>query len=317
MACFIATFGLILLLGLSDLSAGNSDTCTIYAAVGESTTLPFDFKGLDKTHSLRWTHNKTIIFNRQKGKVSTGKPDDITATGSILLKNIKFSSTGIYEVSILHSNVTLAKSWTGHLCVMDKASMPQLSYVCDYNAVNLKCHVAKHQGLVFSWTLNNKTLLSETRQTLSISLSQLKEERNFSCSVANKVSVESSETVRPTCKAHLLCFKPQTVMAVKVGGAGLIFLLLVSVVALCCCLRCNKTQMNFRDKGELKMHSIKKQEAEFVNPEYETIDLVVPIHPLCPLFGAGLQGSWCLSPAVTVPEVEYTPDRSQVHHRDT
>lgn len=273
MACFIAAVGLILLLVLIDLSAGN-DTCNLYAAVGESQTLPFAFERLRNTDSLRWTHDKTIIFDRQKGRVTKGKPEDITATGSIMLKNVGFSSTGIYEANLSSSNGTVVKTWMGRLCVMEKVSKPQLDHICDSSAVNFSCYVAKPQGLVFSWTQNKKTLPRETKQTLRISLSLLKEEMNFSCTVENKVSVESSETVRPRCKAPLLCFKPQVVVAVLAGGASLNILLLVTVVALCCCLRCKKTQTNLRDKGEMKMLSVEKQEVESISPKYETMHCI-------------------------------------------
>lgn len=269
MACFIAAVGLILLPVLIDLSAGNN-TCNVYAAVGESLTLPFAFEGLGNTYSLSWTHNKTIIFSKTKGRVTKGKPEDITGTGSIMLKKVWFSSAGIYEANLSNSNGTIVKTWMGRLCVLDKVSKPRLDNVCDSSAVNFNCYVAKPQGLVFSWTLNKKTLPGETKPTLRISLRHLKEERNFSCSVANKVSVESSETVRPACEAPLLCFKPQLVVAVLAGGAGLITFLLVTVVALCCCLRRRKTQTDLRGKGEIKMLPVKKQEAVPTGPEYET-----------------------------------------------
>lgn len=271
MTCFTAALCLIQLLGLIDRSAGNNDSCTIYAAFGGNVTLPLVFEGLGKSHLLKWTHNKKVIFYRQNGRVSHGKPEDVTATGSILLKNVEFSQTGIYEANVSQSNGALVKMWTGHLCVMEKVSKPQLNYVCDSSAVSLTCHTDKPQGLSFTWTLNKKTLLSETRQTLSFSLSQLNEEIHFSCSVANKVSKESSATVRPTCKAPLLCFKPQMVVAALAGGAGLILLLFVTVVILCCFLKCNKTKRNLGDKGQLKMLSIKKREAESISPDYETI----------------------------------------------
>lgn len=272
----MACFAVIILFGFINLAA-SKDTCDHYAIVGQSLTLPFVYEGLANTHVLRWTHNSTIIFYRQHGRVSVGKSDDITATGSILLKNLEPSSAGIYQANVLHANGTLAKTGTNHLCMMDKVSKPQVTYICDpkSSAVNLNCHVAKPQGLAFSWTLDGKTLPSETRQTLSISLAQLKGVRSFTCSVANKVSIEKSDTVRPTCKSPepptLLCFTSKTVTAVLAGGAGLILLLLIIIVVLCCCHRRNKTQMRHRDEGELRMLSLNKREPGSIGPEYETM----------------------------------------------
>lgn len=275
MACFAATLGVVILSGSINLLAANN--CELHAAVGQSLTLPFVYDSLDVSHVLRWTHNSTIVFYRQQGKVSVGKPADISATGSLLLKNLQFSSAGAYQADVLYPNGTLAKTWTGHLCVMDKVLKPQLTYHCDFksSSVLLNCHVANPKGLLFSWALDDKTLTSETKQKLSISLEQLKGERYFTCSVANKVSKEKSDTVRPACKSPapptLLCFEPKTVLAVVLGGAGVILLLLIIIITLCCCHRRIKTQMRIRDKGELRMLSLSKREPRAISPEYETM----------------------------------------------
>lgn len=274
MECFAVTLGLIILSGFIKLSAANKDTCALYAAVGQ--TIQLDLKGLTKTDGLKWTHNGTIIFYRHQGKVSVGKPEDISETGSLVLKNLKFSSAGVYEAEMLRPNLTLQNTLI-NLCMMDKVSKPQLTYDCDFKsrAVNLNCHVAKPQGLVFSWTLDEKTLTSEIKQTLSISLEHLKGDRSFTCSVANKVSKEKSDLVRPTCKSPVLdvklCFTSKTVVAVVAGGAGLILLLLIVIIILCYCHRRNKTTMRLRDKGELRMLSLNKQEPGSISPDYETM----------------------------------------------
>ncbi|KAM7396989.1 hypothetical protein PAMP_019988 [Pampus punctatissimus] len=269
MACFAVTLGVIILSGFNKLSAAK-DICDYYAAVGQSLTL--DQRGLASTDELKWTHNNTIIFHIQQGKVSVGKPDDISATGSLLLKNLNFSSAGIYKAHVLRSNGIMIDTLT-HICMMDKVSKPQISYVCDFKsgAVNLNCHVAKPQGLVFSWTLDESTLTSETHQTLSISLTHLKGERSFTCSAANKVSKEKSDRVRPSCKSPspppLLCFTSKIVIAVLAGGSSLILLLLIIIMILCC----KKTKMRLRDKGELRMISLNKQEPDSISPDYETM----------------------------------------------
>ncbi|XP_039988469.1 uncharacterized protein LOC120793003 [Xiphias gladius] len=279
MACFAATLGVLILKGFVNLSAANKDTCDQYATVGQSLTLSLDYKGLANTHLLRWTHNNTIIFYKEQGKVSVGKTEDISATGSLLLKNLQFSSAGTYEANVLHPNGTSAKTWSRRLCMMDKVSKPKLTYVCDFksSAVILNCNVARPQGLVFSWTLDEKTLTSETRQTLSISLAQSKGERSFICSVANKVSRERSDTVFPTCKSPspspppLLCFSSKIVVAVVAGGVSLILLFLIIIIILCCCHRRNKTQMRLREKRELRMLSLNKRKADSISPDYETM----------------------------------------------
>ncbi|KAM7002973.1 T-cell surface antigen CD2-like [Tautogolabrus adspersus] len=277
MACFAAL--LLLLSGFICLSAANKDPCDLYAAVGQSLSLPFIYEGLTSSHVLRWTHNNNIIFYRQQGRVSVGKSGDITPTGSLILKNLQPLSAGLYQANVLHPNGTSAETWSSRLCMMDKVSKPKLTFSCDFksSAVNLNCDVVKAQGLVFSWTLDEKTLTSETRQTLSISLAQLKGVRSFTCSVENKVSKEKSVIVRPTCKTPppspptLLCFKSSIVVAVLAAGAGLILLLLIIVVILCCCKKHNKTQVRTGGRGELRMLSLNKREPDSVGPEYETM----------------------------------------------
>uniref|UniRef100_A0A3Q0QYP0 Ig-like domain-containing protein n=1 Tax=Amphilophus citrinellus TaxID=61819 RepID=A0A3Q0QYP0_AMPCI len=252
MAYFTAALGAAILLGFIKLSVANEATCDLYAVPGHTLTLPFVFEGLTNLHIVKWTHNKKTVFNKQ-GRVTVGKPEDISSKGSLVLKKIQLSSEGIYQVDVLHPNHTSAKTWTGRLCVMDKVSKPQLSYVCDFRsmAVNLNCYVAKSKGLVFSWTRDEETLKNETKETLSISLMHLKGERSFTCSAANKVSKASSDKVRPTCPT-LLSFTPKTVLAVLAGGAGLILFLLVIIIVLSCLLRRSKNQMSPTDVSELR-----------------------------------------------------------------
>uniref|UniRef100_A0A672JLW4 Ig-like domain-containing protein n=1 Tax=Salarias fasciatus TaxID=181472 RepID=A0A672JLW4_SALFA len=235
MACFAATFAVVVLLGFISVSADKKDACDVYAAVGQSPVLPFSYEKLTSSHVLRWTHNNTIVFYRQ-GRVSVGKPDDVSAAGSLQLRNVKFSSAGAYRADALQPNGTLAKTWAGRLCVVDKAPKPEVRYVCDFkfSAVNLDCVVAKPEGLAFSWTLDKKTLPGETRQAMRISLNQLKGERSFTCSVVNRASQETSDTVHPACKSPppppLLCFTDKTVKAAAAGGAALVLLLITIIV---------------------------------------------------------------------------------------
>ncbi|XP_073327442.1 uncharacterized protein [Pagrus major] len=279
MACSAATLSVFILSGFINLSAANKNTCELYAAVGQSLTLPFVYDRLENSHVLRWTHNDSIIFYRQKGRVSVGKPADISTTGSLFLRNLQFSSAGAYEANVLHSNGTLAKTWSGRLCLVPKVSKPQLTYSCDFksSAVILNCLAGNPQGLVFEWTLDEKTLPSETKEKLSISLAQLKGVRSFTCSVANRVSKERSDIVRPTCKRPtpspptLLCFTSKTVVAAFAGGAGLILLLLTIIVIICCCHRRSRKQMGRRDEKELRVLSLSKREPDSISPDYETM----------------------------------------------
>ncbi|XP_034031984.1 uncharacterized protein LOC117515513 [Thalassophryne amazonica] len=274
MMCSAAALGAVVLWITASFSTANKGACDVYAASEQSVTLPFVYGALTNSQTLRWTHNNAIIFYRESGSVSVGKPTDVSSTGSLLLKNVKASSSGLYKAVVLHANTTIAQTWSGHLCVMDKVPQPQLSYVCDSksNTATLTCYVAKPQGLTFSWSLNDKTLTSETKQVLIISLKKLTE-GNFSCGVANKVSEDKSTMVHVKCEGPaVLCFAPQTVMAVLAGGAGLIlFLLIFITVMLCGSRRRRKCVMSPSNEGDVRMCSLNQQQAVHISPDYETM----------------------------------------------
>ncbi|XP_026220550.1 SLAM family member 6 [Anabas testudineus] len=276
MGHFAAMVGVIFLLGLINLSAANRDTCDLYAAVGLSVTLPLDFDGLTNAHELKWFHNNTVVFHRKQNKLIVVKTGDISPMGSLQLKNLQFSDAGTYQADVLHPNNSIAKKWSGRLCVQGKVPKPQLTYICDFEfcTVNLNCIVTSPEGLVFSWTLGKKTLLNQTRQTWSISLSHLKGE-NVMCSVGNKVNRENSDVVRLTCKsptwANLHCFTFKTMAAVLAGAGGLILLLLIIIIILCCHHKRAKTQMRLTNKVQLRMPSLNKQESGSISPDYETM----------------------------------------------
>lgn len=282
MGSVTATLGVMILSGFFSLLTAKN--CDLYAAVGQSLTLPFAYNGLNISHTLGWTHNKTVVFYRQQGKVLTGKSADVSANGSLLLKNLQLSSAGEYQATVLHPNDTRPYSWNRNLCVMDKVLKPQLTYNCDFKtaSVILKCYTANPQGLVFSWQLNEKTLPHETKQESRISLTQLKGGSKISCSVENKISKEKSEAVHPTCVSptpappKMICFTPKTVLAVVTGTIALILLLLTIINILCCCHRSKKTQRRQKDRGEVRMLSVSKQEPDAITPDYETMNPTQP-----------------------------------------
>ncbi|XP_011605785.2 uncharacterized protein [Takifugu rubripes] len=268
MACFAPL--LVVLTGLADLLAVNG--CDFYRGVGQDLTLPFIFDRLDLSHVLRWTHNTTILFYRQRGYVSIGNATDVSLAGSLLLKDLQLSSSGDYRVIVLHPNNTqAAAAWSRRVCVLDSVPKPDLSYLCDFSAssVTLNCHVAKARGVEFSWVVDGKFSTAKT-QTLSVSLAKVKVGMSFVCSVANIVSRESSGTVRPLCQrspptpSGPYCFSLKTVQAVFAGGVGLLVLLL-SIIVILCCRRQRRGPRGPRGEGnggEIRMRDLRKAQEE-------------------------------------------------------
>lgn len=274
MACFAPL--LVVLTGLAALLAVNG--CDFYRGVGQDLTLPFIFDRLDLFHVVRWTHNTTILFYRQRGYVSVGNATDVSLVGSLLLKDLQLSSSGDYRVIVLHPNSTRSAAvWSRRVCVLDRVPKPDLSYLCDFSAssVTLNCHVAKAQGVEFSWVVDGKFLTTKT-QKLSVSLAKVEAGMSFVCSAANVVSRESSGTVRPLCQRSLptpsgpYCFSLKTVQAVFAGGVGL-FVLLLSIIMILCCQRRRPRGEGYG--GETRMRDLRNTQ----EVDYEV--MLSPIEP--------------------------------------
>lgn len=274
MACLAPL--LVLLMGSADLLAVNG--CHIYGAVGQDLVLPFTYTQLDLSHVLRWTHNKTIVFNREQSRVFVGKATDVSASGSLMLNDLQFSSSGDYQADVLNRNNKPVTTWSGRVCVLARVPKPQLSSVCNFptSALCLNCHVAQTQGVEFSWTVDGKFLTNETKPKLIFPLAKVKAGMSFMCSAANVVSSENSDIVRHTCsspatQADHYCFRLQSVQAVFAGGAGLVLLLLTIIITLCCRLQRQRPQ-GTRDAEEFRMRKARNvQKPGSVNLDYETM----------------------------------------------
>ncbi|XP_057693308.1 uncharacterized protein si:ch211-132g1.1 [Corythoichthys intestinalis] len=261
------------------LISAEKDACYLYGAVGQTMEFPFVYNQLANTDILSWTHNGTIVFIREQAKVLVGKPEDVSKTGSLLLKNLKLSSSGLYQATVRHPNRTLVAAWTGRLCTIDKVSQPRIGYICDAKTgfVNLSCHVDNPHDLTFSWTIDEINLSSATKQTLNVSLDKKK---NFVCKAKNRFGMEKTDTIRPVCKnlpptspaPVLLCFTSITIIAALAGGVALFLLLLVVIAMMCHRLGRSKTDMRVSDKGDFRMVSIRQQIPELNGPDYETMN---------------------------------------------
>lgn len=268
---------LVMLMGLLDLLAVNG--CDIYGAVGQDLVLPFTYNRLDLSHVVRWVHNKSIVFYRQQGRVLTGNASDLSQSGSLTLRDLRFSSSGEYQVSVLHRDNTPAVSWSRHLCVLDRVPKPQLTSFCDFptSTLQLTCQVAGLEGVSFSWAIDGEFIPSEKKQKLSISLAKTKAGTSFTCSAANGISQEKSDIVRHTCttsaapQAGNYCFGLQTVQATFAGGAFLLLLLLAIIITLCCC-RQRRRSPGAKDGEVFRMRNTRNvREAGSVSPDYETM----------------------------------------------
>ncbi|XP_061774044.1 uncharacterized protein LOC133563771 [Nerophis ophidion] len=278
MALHAVLLGAVLICGFHENPAA-SGTCDVYATVGEDVVLALNFTQLGKTDQLSWTRDSVPAYVRDHRGVRIGKPQDVSLSGSLLLKNLKLSSSGLYEGKKSSANGTVLTSWSGRLCVMDKVSKPLLRYVCDhkFGFLNLSCHVAKAQDLQFSWILNGFRIADASSQTLNLSLLK-NADWDLTCLAENKVSAGGSDAVSlSACRnPPMLCFTSKMVFAVLAGGAALLLLLLVVFIVVCHHLRRRRRHNTIGNKRELRMLSIKQNES--VSSEYEIMN--VPSGPV-------------------------------------
>lgn len=264
---------LTILLASFGTSVTSKVTCDRHAAIGIRLTLPFVFEKLAVIEKLVWLHNGTTVYQQVRGKVSVGKMDDITSEGSLVLKNPKLTSAGVYQAQVFNASGALIKTWTTFVCVMEKVPKPTLNFNCDQKSVNLICYTVKSQDLHYSWTMDDKILTGEARSTLTIPLSKLKPKNRFVCGVSNQVSNEVSDPLYPVCTSqppssqNQLCFPKKTVVAVLAGAGGTVIILLIVIIALCCCRRQNQLPKR-REKEEPRMLSLARIEPE---ADYETM----------------------------------------------
>ncbi|XP_029010700.1 uncharacterized protein LOC114857930 [Betta splendens] len=280
-----AVMAAVFLLGCSLLSAADTDTCKVYAAVGKNLTLSFELSyKLSSRDGLKWTHNGTTVYWRDSSGLIYLMADSVSSTGSLLLNNLQFSSAGFYEATVSNPSQRETKIWSGRVCVVDAVTKPQLTYDCDFKAgaVVLNCKAPSPQALLFSWTLGTTLLQKEMGQTLRLPLERLKG-GSVACVVNNKASGANSDAVLPVCKSPTppprvpapgpgqVCLPLKTFGAMLVGGAGLVLVLLIVIIVLCCRHKRTGAQMRSGNKAELRLTSVNKQELGSIGPDYETM----------------------------------------------
>jgi len=241
-------------------AAVNLDVCTVPTLLGGGLTLTLEHKLLNDNNTLRWEHNGTVIFYRQGRRVRTGQATDVNADGYLLLRNLDFSSAGVYMGVEVNGTGARVNGWSGRVCVREGVPRPELTFVCAYRSdglvtATLNCGVANPKDVDFSWTRQGLPVNgAPPGHTLSVSLG--KDDEEFSCSVRNGVSREKRDLLNIICPPRpppcpppcpppppptpppppppaLYSFRAGTVIAAMVGGIALILLLLIVTVVLC------------------------------------------------------------------------------------
>ncbi|CAB1327774.1 unnamed protein product [Coregonus sp. 'balchen'] len=276
MACTLLQAFLVIH-GFISLSA---DSCEYSFRNGSSVTIHLKYTDLS-SKELTWKHNEKLIFKRRNGKFILGKAEDIVDGGSLQLKGLMLKDEGTYKAEVFDSDGKSIKEQSSRLC-MEKVSKPSVKFTCSAKDVTFTCTLANTEGVNLKWSRNTKTLDRETKTTLTIDRKTLKAPDTFTCSAANEVSEETSDVIKPTCKAVsdsgvprlLFGFDFWTMVGILAGGGGLVLLLIITTLV-CCCLSRRKSQMRFEEERELRLAPLTKTQPPF-HPEGQTKH---PSHP--------------------------------------
>uniref|UniRef100_A0A4W5R0E7 Immunoglobulin subtype domain-containing protein n=1 Tax=Hucho hucho TaxID=62062 RepID=A0A4W5R0E7_9TELE len=159
---------------------------------------------------------------------SLASPCDISNDGSLKLKDLTLADEGIYKAEVFDSDGT------------KKISKPSVKFTCSDKDVIFTCALTNTEGVTFKW-----------------------KPVTFTCYAINKFSMETSDAIKPICKAvsvssdRRLLFGLDfwTMVCILAGGGGLVLLIITLV---CCCLIRRKSQMCFEEEEELRLAPLTK-----------------------------------------------------------
>lgn len=85
------------------LIKGLEQTCGLFAIAGMDVTVPLEYK-LQSGDRLKWKRGNTVIFDRKGSNVKTGKAEDVSENGSLILKKVSKTDENLYAPEIYDSS---------------------------------------------------------------------------------------------------------------------------------------------------------------------------------------------------------------------
>ncbi|KAJ8247197.1 hypothetical protein GJAV_G00259850 [Gymnothorax javanicus] len=240
------------------VTLGNQDDC-VYKPAGGDTTIQLGHPNV-KIDDLRWSKDEIPIFKRRKGKISLGKEADVTLDGSLLLKHLNASHSGIYEGQVYDKDGKSYKSPRQRICVKERVAKPTVFVDCEKRT--LTCQLEPDSKPGFSWMQNGKILSRETSNTIKI-IPEQKKPSKYSCTVKNEVSKETSKEIDISCKGvssgtsawSFWDFDSLPTILILAGG-GTLLLILVVVIVGCICRKRRHDRKLQRDEEELRLANL-------------------------------------------------------------
>ncbi|XP_028276559.1 immunoglobulin superfamily member 8-like [Parambassis ranga] len=215
------------------------DKCT-YVAVGANFTVPLNHP-LTIGNRLRWNNNGRVIYDRLPDqRLRAGKAEDILDDGSLNLRNLLETMSGLYTPEIYLQDEKLVPDLKSlNLCVIAGVKKPNVTMDCQNNNTTVKFTCMTEDSCSschYEW-LQNENLLNEVKGKSLRKVARDVETDLFTCRVSNPVSTLKSEPVTQNC------YNGQSYVWIQVVRGGLCLLLIVSFIIIFLCYRARiKTQ---------------------------------------------------------------------------
>ncbi|KAF6737177.1 T-cell surface antigen CD2 [Oryzias melastigma] len=248
---------LLVLLGLAASSNGLEQTCGLFAIAGMDVTVPLEYK-LQSGDTLKWKRGNTVIFDRKGSNVKTGKAEDVSENGSLILKKVSKTDENLYAPEIYDSSgKNQGSSKEIQLCVLaaEAVKKPTLTASCKNAEVTFTCTPnEKDKDVEIKWFENKKDLLKGNSKTLSKTFAEVKNKK-IHCQVSNKASSEDSNALEASCSGGTFWSNwSNTYIWILVAGGGGVVLLLVVLIIVCCIRNRRRRRMRMRDEMEFRLN---------------------------------------------------------------
>ncbi|XP_023366565.1 SLAM family member 6-like isoform X2 [Otolemur garnettii] len=201
---------LLLLLQSQEWGAVSQDSMTplmVNRVLGELITLALKFPTEEKARSITWVYNGTSIAFISLREDQSSEPhvtdpklrERLSFTGccSLQLSNLTTADTGSYTAQI--ATETSTKFFTYALRIFQRLPRPQaevqtITYENGTCNAIFRCSVEEgRQGITYVWSaVGSGTVVSQMGSVLSDSWSLGDLDRNYTCTVMNRVSNSSS-----------------------------------------------------------------------------------------------------------------------------
>ncbi|XDV14472.1 hypothetical protein PO909_014714 [Leuciscus waleckii] len=236
--------------------AALSETCGKNELEGTSCIIKLTTSNKEKPPEIKWVHDTRGHVLRWKGgkirEISEGV--SMEEDGSLRFSSVSLNDTGKYTFNTFTADGTEIRRGEVEIKVYEKAPKPAVKFSCtkDGNAT-LTCDIGKREDLTLSWYKDkDKIIQNEKKTQVSLSSTEVQENKPYSCEAHNPVSSNKSDSVTVSCFGKLFGFDFWVMVAI-LGGGGALLLLLICVLIICACRSCRQRVKRQQDEEEFRL----------------------------------------------------------------